>query len=31
MKGRIKDKDRVQAANMILEPGDVIYVPERII
>jgi polysaccharide export outer membrane protein len=31
MKGKIKDKDKVQAANMILEPGDVIYVPERII
>jgi len=31
MKGKVKDKDRVQAANMILEPGDTIYVPERII
>jgi polysaccharide export outer membrane protein len=31
MKGKIKDKDKVQAANMILEPGDNIYVPERII
>jgi polysaccharide biosynthesis/export protein len=31
MKGKLKDKDKVQAANMILEPGDVIYVPERII
>jgi len=31
MKGKMKDKDKVQAANMMLEPGDVIYVPERII
>ena len=31
MKGKVKDKDKIQAASMILEPGDVIYVPERII
>jgi polysaccharide export outer membrane protein len=31
MRGKTKDKDQVQAANMLLVPGDVIYVPERII
>jgi polysaccharide export outer membrane protein len=31
MKGKIKDKEKVQEANMPLESGDVIYVPERII
>jgi hypothetical protein len=31
MKGREKDKSKVESANMVLEPGDLIYVPERII
>jgi polysaccharide export outer membrane protein len=31
MKGREKNKTKVEAANMVLEPGDLIYVPERII
>ena len=31
MKGREKDKAKVEAANLLLEPGDLIYVPERII
>jgi polysaccharide export outer membrane protein len=31
MKGKEKDKSKVEAANMVLEPGDLIYVPERII
>lgn len=31
MKGKEKNKAKVEAANMVLEPGDIIYVPERII
>ena len=31
MKGKEKNKAKVEAANMLLEPGDLIYVPERII
>jgi polysaccharide export outer membrane protein len=31
MKGKTKDKEKVQAANMELQAGDIIYVPERII
>jgi polysaccharide export outer membrane protein len=31
MKGKEKNKAKVEAANMVLEPGDLIYVPERII
>jgi polysaccharide export outer membrane protein len=31
MKGKTKDKEKIQAANMELQAGDVIYVPERII
>jgi len=31
MKGREKNKAKVEAANLLLEPGDLIYVPERII
>ena len=31
MKGKEKDKSKVEEANMVLEPGDIIYVPERII
>ena len=30
-KGREKSRDKVEEANMLLEPGDIIYVPERII
>ena len=30
-KGREKSRDKVEKANMLLEPGDIIYVPERII
>jgi polysaccharide export outer membrane protein len=31
MKGKEQDKEKIKEANMLLEPGDVIYVPERII
>ena len=31
MKGKEKDKRKVEEANMVLEAGDLIYVPERII
>lgn len=30
-KGREKSREKVEKANMLLEPGDIIYVPERII
>jgi len=30
-KGREKNRTKVEQANMVLEPGDIIYVPERII
>jgi polysaccharide export outer membrane protein len=31
MKGRERDKAKIEQANMVLEAGDIIYVPERII
>ena len=31
MKGKEKSRAKVEAANLLLEPGDLIYVPERII
>jgi polysaccharide export outer membrane protein len=31
MKGKEQDKEKIKEASMLLEPGDVIYVPERII
>ena len=31
MKGKEKTRSKVDAANLLLEPGDIIYVPERII
>ena len=31
MKGREKDRAKIEEANMVLEPGDIIYVPEKII
>ena len=31
IKGKEQDKEKIKEANMLLEPGDVIYVPERII
>lgn len=30
-KGKEKNKEKIEQANMLLEPGDIIYVPERII
>ena len=30
-KGKEKNKAKTEQANMLLEPGDIIYVPERII
>lgn len=31
LKGRLKDKAKIEQAQLLLEPGDVIYVPERVI
>lgn len=31
LKGRLKDKEKIQQVQLILQPGDVVFVPERII
>ncbi|MGH7994735.1 MAG: polysaccharide biosynthesis/export family protein, partial [Opitutaceae bacterium] len=31
LKGKLKDKKKIEQVQLILEPGDVVYVPERII
>jgi len=31
LKGKLKDKEKLEQTQLVLEPGDVIYVPERII